>query len=75
MRWILKNQEQFIARPEDPLDLAEKTRTLLSLGRADYGHESTWEDSCQIFERALQVKNDGPASRKDLGTPFMGIEI
>jgi hypothetical protein len=75
MRWILRNQEQFLTRPEDPSDLAAKTRTLLSLGRADYGDASTWELSCDLFERALQVDNDGPVSRKSLGTPFMGVKI
>jgi glycosyltransferase involved in cell wall biosynthesis len=51
--WILGNREQFLAAPEDPLDLAARTRALLSLGRADYGYASTWEYSSELFEKAL----------------------
>jgi len=63
-RWILGNREQFLAAPEDPLDLAARTRALLSLGRADYGYASSWEHSSELFERALLSEIDGPDPMK-----------
>lgn len=74
IRWILGNQEQFLARPEDPSDLAAKIRTLLSLGRADYGEAGTWEQSCELFERAIRSEKDNPLFRQALGTPFTALE-
>jgi glycosyltransferase involved in cell wall biosynthesis len=59
-RWILGNREQFLAAPEDPLDLARRTRALLSLGRAAYGYANTWEHSSELFERALLMEGDCP---------------
>jgi glycosyltransferase involved in cell wall biosynthesis len=59
-RWILGNRKEFLARPEDPVDLARKTRALLSVGRAEYDRENTWEHSCQLFERALLSETGSP---------------
>lgn len=57
-RWITGYREQFLARPEDPTDLAAKIQTLLSLDRADYGEPTTWERSSNLFESALLAKSD-----------------
>jgi glycosyltransferase involved in cell wall biosynthesis len=59
-RWILRNREQFLAVSEDPADLAAKIQTLLPLGRADFGTDSTWQHSSELFERALVSKTDRP---------------
>jgi len=63
-RWILENREQFLAAPEDPWDLAAKARALLSLGRAEYSHASTWELSSELFERALLSRTGCPGPVK-----------
>ena len=59
-RWILGNRKEFLARPEDPVDFAKKIRALLSVGRAEYDRENTWEHSCQLFERALLSETGSP---------------
>lgn len=66
-RWILHNREGFLARPEDPTDLADKIQSALPVGRADYGHGNTWEHSCQVFEQALLSPPAGTLSRRDNG--------
>jgi glycosyltransferase involved in cell wall biosynthesis len=61
-KWILGNREQFLAAAEDPSDLACRTRSILSLGRADYGDVGSWEHSSEIIERALQANVASPWS-------------
>jgi len=51
--WILKGDKRFLARPDDPYDLANKIRQTLSLGRIDYGVQTSWEQSCSSFEDIL----------------------
>ncbi len=55
--WILNNSRDFLTTPEDPIDLAQKTKSLLNLGRFDYGKQNSWEQSGSIFEEALLLKN------------------
>jgi glycosyltransferase involved in cell wall biosynthesis len=75
IRWIIGNRQQFLAKPEDPSNLAAKIGMLLTLDRADYGDESTWDKSCEIFEGALTGKSIGTISRKGLGALPKGINI
>lgn len=51
--WILKSDERFLARPDDPYDLADKIRKASTLGRIDYGEQTSWEQSCKSFEDVL----------------------
>jgi glycosyltransferase involved in cell wall biosynthesis len=52
--WILRSRKDFLARPEDPDDLASKTKQLLLLDRFDYGDQNTWEESSILFEKVLR---------------------
>jgi glycosyltransferase involved in cell wall biosynthesis len=52
-KWILKNDDRFLARPDDPHDLADKIRKVLTLGRVDYGAQNDWGQSCKAFEEVL----------------------
>ncbi|MEJ2726542.1 MAG: glycosyltransferase family 4 protein [Deltaproteobacteria bacterium] len=67
-KWILGNREQFLAASEDALDVAAKTRALLSLGRADYGSVGSWERSSELFERVLQssAEKSRPGKPKEI---------
>ena len=51
--WILKGDERFLARPDDPHDLADKIRQNLTLDHVDYGEQTSWEQSCKILEEVL----------------------
>jgi len=51
--WILKSNERFLARPDDPHDLADKIGKVLTLGHIDYGEQTSWEQSCRSFEDIL----------------------
>ena len=51
--WILKSDDRFLARPDDPYDLADKISKALTLGRVDYGEQNDWVQSCQTFEDVL----------------------
>ena len=51
--WILDDQPQFLARPNDPQALVTKTIGLLAGGRFDYGRAAGWEISGRILETAL----------------------
>ena len=52
-KWILNGKKQFLARPGDPDDMAQKIMNALQLDRFFYGEQNSWENSCNIFERAL----------------------
>jgi len=56
VNWILKGDDRFLARPDDPYDLADKIRKASTLDRIDYGEQTSWEQSCQIFEEVLLRK-------------------
>jgi glycosyltransferase involved in cell wall biosynthesis len=66
-QWILENRERFLARPDDPIDLADKIQYALATGRADYGRGNAWEHSCRVFEQALLFSPAGPLPRRDHG--------
>jgi glycosyltransferase involved in cell wall biosynthesis len=51
--WILHNKTQFLARPGDPGDMAQRIIKALQLDRFFYGEKNTWENSCDAFEAAL----------------------
>jgi glycosyltransferase involved in cell wall biosynthesis len=51
--WILKGDDRFLAKPDDPNDLADKIRQALPLGRIEYGEQTSWEQSCKTFEEVL----------------------
>jgi glycosyltransferase involved in cell wall biosynthesis len=51
--WILQNRKDFLARPEDPVDLVFKIKQLLPRDRIDYGDQNTWGKSSQLFEEVL----------------------
>lgn len=53
VNWILKGDDRFLARPYDPYDLADKIRKASTLGRVDYGEQTSWEQSCKAFENVL----------------------
>lgn len=53
VKWILQNDDRFLARPDDPRDLAEKIRKALTLSRVDYGAQNDWGQSCKAFEEVL----------------------
>ncbi len=52
-RWILKGEDKFLSKPEDPVNLFLKIKNLLALNRFDYGENNSWDKSCDIFEKAL----------------------
>ena len=51
--WILKGDERFLARPADPCDLADKIRKALTSAYIDYGEQTSWEQSCNLFNEVL----------------------
>lgn len=51
--WILKRDVRFLARTGDHYALADKIRKALTLGRIDYGEQTSWEQSCKAFEDVL----------------------
>ena len=51
--WILKGDERFLARPDDPSDLANRIRKVLTFGRINYGEQTSWEQSGRSFEDIL----------------------
>lgn len=51
--WILKSDDRFLTRPDDPHDLADKIRKASTLGRIDYGEQISWEQSCNLFNEVL----------------------
>jgi len=53
VNWILKNDERFLARPDDPHDLADKIMKASTFGRIDYGAQNDWGQSCKAFEEVL----------------------
>lgn len=55
--WILKSDDRFLARPDDPHDLAEKISKALTLDRVDYGKQNNWGQSCKAFEEVLLQLN------------------
>ena len=52
-KWILNGKKQFLARPDDADDMAQKIMNTLQLDRFFYGEQNSWENSCDIFEKAL----------------------
>ncbi|UCE55994.1 MAG: glycosyltransferase [Desulfobacterales bacterium] len=52
-KWILNNKKQFLARPGDADDMAQRIIKALQLDRAFYEEQNTWENSCDVFEAAL----------------------
>jgi len=57
VNWILKSDNRFLARPDDPHDLADKIRKSLTLGRVDYGKQNNWGQSCEAFQEILLREN------------------
>ena len=53
VNWILKSDKRFLARPDDPYDLADKISKASTLGRIDYGKQTSWKQSCEAFEDVL----------------------
>jgi len=53
VNWILKSDDRFLSRPDDPRDLADKIRKAATLGRIDYGAQNDWGQSCKAFENIL----------------------
>ena len=51
--WILNNKKQFLARPDDADDMAQKIIAALKLDRTVYEEENSWKKSCDAFETAL----------------------
>jgi len=54
--WILKGDKRFLARPDDPCDLADKLRQALTLDHVDYGKQTSWEQSCRSLEEVMLKK-------------------
>jgi glycosyltransferase involved in cell wall biosynthesis len=52
-KWILNNKIQFLARPGDTDDMAQRIIESLHLDRFFYGAKNSWENSCDVFETAL----------------------
>ena len=52
-KWILKDAQQFLARPGDACDMAEKILKALQLNHFFYGEQNAWEKSCDALEMAL----------------------
>jgi len=52
-KWILKNEAQFLARPADINDMAQKIKSALQLERPVYKELNTWQNSCDKFEEVL----------------------
>ena len=52
-KWILNNEKQFLARPGDADDMAQRIINALQLDRTFYEEQNTWENSCDVFETAL----------------------
>ncbi len=60
-RWILGNQEQFLAAPEDPLDLAAKTRSaLVPWSSRVRSCRARGSSPAELFERALLSEDGRP---------------
>jgi glycosyltransferase involved in cell wall biosynthesis len=56
INWMLKGRTQFLSHPKNPVDLAQKIKSVLNLNRFDYGEQTSWEQSCNIFEKAILLK-------------------
>jgi glycosyltransferase involved in cell wall biosynthesis len=52
-KWILKDEAQFLAHPDDANDMAQKIMNALQLNRPSYDVQNSWEKSCEAFEAAL----------------------
>jgi len=52
-RWILRDNAQFLARPADINDMAQKIKSALQLERPVYKELNTWQNSCDKFEEVL----------------------
>ena len=52
-RWILDNEEQFLGKPGDLDDFTDKVIRNTSLGRHQYRAQNSWENSADLFEKAL----------------------
>lgn len=52
-KWILKDAKQFLARPKDAYDMAEKILKAIQLKRFSYGKQNAWEKSCDALEMVL----------------------
>ena len=52
-KWILKDAQQFLARPGDACDMAEKILKALQLNHFFYGEQNAWEKSCDALEMTL----------------------
>ncbi len=55
--WVLSNERDFLAHPEDPGDLVRKIQAQLFRDRYVFRNLTTWEKSCTIFERKLLSGN------------------
>ena len=55
-KWILDNEQQYLAQPGDADDMALKIREALQLEKTSYEKLNTWENSCDAFEKALLEK-------------------
>ena len=55
-RWILSDQDQFLATPGNSDELATKIGNLLPMGHYDYGTLSDWTASSRAFENALKTQ-------------------
>jgi glycosyltransferase involved in cell wall biosynthesis len=53
-RWILGHREAHLTRPGDAREMADGIVRVMRK-QPDYGELSTWENSCDAFERALQA--------------------
>jgi glycosyltransferase involved in cell wall biosynthesis len=53
VKWILNNKMQFLARPNDTNNMAQKILNALQLDRTFYEEQNTWENSSDVFEAAL----------------------
>lgn len=53
INWILKGDKRFLARLDDPNDLADKIRQSLTLDRIEYGRQTSWEQSSKLFEEVF----------------------
>jgi glycosyltransferase involved in cell wall biosynthesis len=51
--WILRGHPEFLVPPSDPLALSQKIGFCLRQGRLRYANVTTWESSCDAFERGL----------------------
>jgi glycosyltransferase involved in cell wall biosynthesis len=52
-KWILDNRKQFLARPGNSDDMAQRIMEAMHRGRFFYGAKNTWKNSCDVFEAAL----------------------